>query len=174
MTLQRNSRSTRANEQPHQESILFVPRPCCVTYERARCAVCRRRVWSDSMTCVRCVWMRACVCVDACVVRSSLVKSELTTVLIPYHTWHARVCGCVCTRVHARAAACRHACTHMQMFACVVLCACVECYAETSQSDACVHTAAAFCILFNPVAHTHDPSLFPMDCHKRTWSSSWA
>ena len=79
-------------------------------------------------------------------------------------------CLCVRTRVHVRAAECRHACTRMWIrhVLCRLSCACVVCCSETSQSDACMHTAASFCILFHPVTHTHDPSVFPMGCHKRT------
>jgi hypothetical protein len=82
-------------------------------------------------------------------------------------------CLCVRTRVHVRAAACRHVCTWMWIrhVLCRLSCACVVCCAETSQSDACMHTAAAFCILVHPVTHTHAPSLFAMGCHKRTWQS---
>jgi len=96
------------------------------------------------------------------------------------HTaYDVRVCVCVCAYMYsgtiARSAVQRagmraHGCG----FACVVVvCVCrVLCRKpETSQSDASMHTAAEFCILVHPTTHTHDPSLFPMGCHKRTWQS---
>ena len=88
-------------------------------------------------------------------------------------TYDVHVCVCVranlCTCARC-GAVCKHAC-HGCGFACVVSCACVVCCAETSQSDASMHTAAVFCILVHPVTHTHDPSLLTMGCHKRTWQS---
>jgi hypothetical protein len=92
---------------------------------------------------------------------------QMTCLVRVYECVRVYSCTCACCSVQT----CVHTDVDLHMRCIVCVCR-VPC--RNVSSDTCVHTAAAFCILVHPVAHTHDPSLFPMGCHKRMWQSLWA